>query len=82
MIKKVAIPALRPSLAARVATPPLARRSKERVVDLGHVPQSYETKEQNDGRRRWFRDGKFRMFIHCGPCLVQQEEMGWRSTGT
>jgi alpha-L-fucosidase len=46
-------------------------------VDLLHVPQIRETKEQRDGRMQWFRDAKFGMFIHWGPCSVGQKEIGW-----
>jgi len=41
------------------------------------VPQLHETKEQRDERMQWFRDAKFGMFIHWGPCSVGQKEIGW-----
>ena len=28
-------------------------------------------------RMQWFRDAKFGMFIHWGPCSVGQKEIGW-----
>jgi hypothetical protein len=48
-----------------------------RAVDLSNVPQIHETKEQRDARMQWFRDAKFGMFIHWGPCSVGQKEIGW-----
>ena len=47
------------------------------AVDLSKVPQIHETKEQRDARMQWFRDAKFGMFIHWGPCSVGQKEIGW-----
>ena len=47
------------------------------AVDLSKVPQIHETKEQRDNRMQWFRDAKFGMFIHWGPCSVGQKEIGW-----
>lgn len=46
-------------------------------ADMGHVPQINETTEQRDARMQWFRDAKFGMFIHWGPCSVGQREIGW-----
>ena len=48
-----------------------------RAADLSKVPQTYETTEQRDERMQWFRDAKFGMFIHWGPCSVGQKEIGW-----
>ena len=36
-----------------------------------------ETKEQRDERMQWFRDAKFGMFIHWGPCSIGRVEIGW-----
>ena len=47
------------------------------VADLSQVPQLHETKEQRDARMQWFRDAKFGMFIHWGPCSVGRKEIGW-----
>jgi len=47
------------------------------AADLSKVPQMSETKEQRDERMQWFRDAKFGMFIHWGPCSVGQKEIGW-----
>jgi hypothetical protein len=51
--------------------------SKDQVVDLSQVPQLHETPERRDARMRWFRDAKFGMFIHWGPCTVGDREIGW-----
>jgi alpha-L-fucosidase len=51
------------------------------AVDLSRVPQINETKEQRDERLQWFRDAKFGMFIHWGPCAVGQKEIGWGREG-
>ncbi len=51
------------------------------AADLSHVPQINETKEQRDERMQWFRDAKFGMFIHWGPCSVGQKEIGWGREG-
>lgn len=48
-----------------------------RAADLSVVPQLHETPEQRDARMQWFRDAKFGMFIHWGPCSVGQKEIGW-----
>lgn len=48
-----------------------------KAVDLSGVPQTHETKAQRDERMQWFRDAKFGMFIHWGPCSVGQAEIGW-----
>ena len=44
---------------------------------MSHVPQIHETTEQRDARMQWFRDAKFGMFIHWGPCSVGSQEIGW-----
>lgn len=49
--------------------------------DLSHVPQINETSQQRDQRMQWFRDSKFGMFIHWGPCSVGQKEIGWGREG-
>jgi len=51
------------------------------AVDLSMVPQIRETKEQRDERMQWFRDAKFGMFIHWGPCSVGAKEIGWDRLG-
>jgi alpha-L-fucosidase len=47
------------------------------AADLSNVPQIHETSEQRDARMQWFRDAKFGMFIHWGPCSVGSKEIGW-----
>jgi len=47
------------------------------AADLSKVPQLHETKQQRDERMQWFRDAKFGMFIHWGPCSVGAKEIGW-----
>ena len=47
------------------------------AADLSKVPQIHETPEQRDERMQWFRDAKFGMFVHWGPCSVGQREIGW-----
>jgi alpha-L-fucosidase len=47
------------------------------MTDLSHVPQLSETPAERDQRMRWFRDAKFGMFIHWGPCAVGEREIGW-----
>ena len=47
------------------------------AADVSNVPQIHETTEQRDTRMLWFRDAKFGMFIHWGPCSVGQKEIGW-----
>lgn len=53
----------------------------ETSIDLSHVPQMTESPEQNARRMRWFRDAKFGMFIHWGPCTLGQSEIGWGREG-
>ena len=48
-----------------------------RAADLSKVPQMNETQEQRDERMQWFRDAKFGMFIHWGPCSIGKVEIGW-----
>jgi len=48
---------------------------------LSVVPQIHETPAERDERMRWFRDAKFGMFIHWGPCSVGQKEIGWGRDG-
>jgi alpha-L-fucosidase len=36
-----------------------------------------ETPAQRDARMAWWRDAKFGMFIHWGPCTVGDREIGW-----
>ena len=48
-----------------------------RAADLSKVPQMSETTEQRDERMQWFRDAKFGMFIHWGPCSIGKVEIGW-----
>ena len=55
----------------------LLASSWARAADLSLVPQLHETPEQRDGRLQWFRDAKFGMFIHWGPCSVGSKEIGW-----
>ena len=45
------------------------------------VPQANEAPEQHDARMQWFRDAKFGMFIHWGPCSVGAKEIGWGRDG-
>jgi len=47
------------------------------AADLSKVPQIHETTAQRDARMQWFRDAKFGMFIHWGPCSVGSKEIGW-----
>ena len=47
------------------------------AADLSQVPQIHETAAQRDARMQWFRDAKFGMFIHWGPCSVGSKEIGW-----
>jgi alpha-L-fucosidase len=47
------------------------------AADLSKVPQIHETKEQREERMQWFRDAKFGVFIHWGPCSVGAKEIGW-----
>ena len=47
------------------------------AADLSNVPQIHETTAQRDACMQWFRDAKFGMFIHWGPCSVGSKEIGW-----
>ena len=62
---------------AVAATMASGQTREDQVVDLSHVPQIHETPEQHDARMQWFRDAKFGMFIHWGPCTVGDREIGW-----
>lgn len=55
----------------------LSSASGTLAADLSGVPQIHETPEQRDERMQWFRDAKFGMFIHWGPCSVGRKEIGW-----
>ncbi|MBT3380799.1 MAG: hypothetical protein HN742_29090 [Lentisphaerae bacterium] len=55
--------------------------ASDNIADLGHVPQINETAEQRNARLQWFRDAKFGMFIHWGPCSVGAKEIGWGRDG-
>jgi alpha-L-fucosidase len=46
-------------------------------VDLSGVPQIHENNEQRDERMQWFRDAKFGLFIHWGPCSITGTEISW-----
>lgn len=48
---------------------------------LHHVPQLSEKPEQRNARMQWFRDAKFGMFIHWGPCTIGEKEIGWGRDG-
>jgi alpha-L-fucosidase len=54
-----------------------AQTNQDQAVNLSRVPQIFETTEQRDARMQWFRDAKFGMFIHWGPCTVGDREIGW-----
>ena len=58
-----------------------AQTTADRIADLSQVPQIHETKEQRAQRMQWFRDAKFGMFIHWGPCSVGKKEIGWGREG-
>ncbi|MFC1766472.1 alpha-L-fucosidase [Planctomycetota bacterium] len=47
------------------------------TVDLSHVPQINETQQERDERMQWFRDAKFGLFVHWGPCSITQTEISW-----
>ena len=53
----------------------------EAAPDLSMVPQLHEKKEERDKRMQWFRDGKYGMFIHWGPCTIGAKEIGWGREG-
>jgi alpha-L-fucosidase len=46
-------------------------------VDLSAVPQIHESSEQRDERMQWFRDAKFGLFVHWGPCSITGTEISW-----
>lgn len=47
------------------------------MADLTHVPQIHQTQQEQDARMQWFRDARFGMFIHWGPCTIGDREIGW-----
>ena len=51
------------------------------AADLSNIPQVSESSGQRDERMQWFRDAKFGMFIHWGPCSVGMKEIGWGREG-
>ena len=51
--------------------------NKKEVTNLKMVPQLYQTPDEKNQRMEWFRDAKFGMFIHWGPCTVGKKEIGW-----
>lgn len=57
--------------------PDMASTSLDQSADLSAVPQIHETEAERAERMQWFRDAKFGMFIHWGPCSVGQKEIGW-----
>jgi alpha-L-fucosidase len=57
------------------------QRTKKEMVSLRHVPHNRETVVQRNKRMQWFRDAKFGMFIHWGPCSVGAKEIGWGREG-
>jgi alpha-L-fucosidase len=54
---------------------------QETMIDLSHVPQLSETPKERTARLQWFRDSKFGMFIHWGPCAIGEKEIGWGRDG-
>lgn len=44
---------------------------------MSKIPTLHETPQQHDERMAWWRDAKFGMFIHWGPCTVGDREIGW-----
>lgn len=68
-------------VAALLGASAAAQTAGDRIADLSHVPQVRETSTQRDARMQWFRDAKFGMFIHWGPCSVGRREIGWGREG-
>jgi alpha-L-fucosidase len=68
-------------LSATLLLSPLLASAAPAGADLSMVPQLHETKEQRDERMQWFRDGKYGMFIHWGPCTIGAKEIGWDREG-
>jgi alpha-L-fucosidase len=62
---------------AAIATTVVAQTTNDPLADLSQVPQIHESTAQRDARMQWFRDAKFGMFIHWGPCTVGDREIGW-----
>lgn len=58
-----------------------AQANKEQIVDLSAIPQLSETPALREARLAWFKDAKFGMFIHWGPCTVGGKEIGWGRDG-
>jgi len=54
----------------------MEEKSKQ-SIDLSKMPQICESENESDERMQWFRDAKYGMFIHWGPCSVGQKEIGW-----
>jgi len=48
---------------------------------LGKNNRLTEGTEEKNHRLQWFRDAKFGMFIHWGPCSVGKKEIGWGREG-
>lgn len=69
------------SLSLLGALPLAAQATKEQIVDLSAVPQLSATPAENEARLAWFKDAKFGMFIHWGPCTVGGKEIGWGRAG-
>jgi alpha-L-fucosidase len=65
------------ALCAAVLSVPLAALCGVKPVDLSHVPQINESKEQRYNRMQWFRDAKLGMMICWGPSSLGECEIGW-----
>ena len=76
-MSKYVLSAFAAGLAVVAATLTHAQTKTDKIADLSVVPQIHETPAQHDARMQWFRDAKFGMFIHWGPCSVGQKEIGW-----
>lgn len=51
------------------------------IINSGIVPQVSDALEDHNKRMEWFRNAKFGMFIHWGPCSVGEKEIGWGRQG-
>ncbi len=51
------------------------------TVDLSGVPQLKETSKQRDERMQWWRDAKYGMFVHWGPCSLTGKDLSWSRGG-
>ena len=60
-----------------IPNPAPAQSTRGQVVDISHVPQVHESAGRYDVRMEWFRNAKFGMFIHWGPCTIGDVEIGW-----